>query len=1094
MASVRDVIEQNEYGSRPVGLAKSHGERAIPELLQLVTEWELSRAVCRALEEYPLAVKRRAIHPELVRMCADFFCRKETYQEKEVSYGYVLERVLPMLAHESHETPDLPAQLCQAMQPKAKQVLNGYRFEVFATYTRHPATFPLLPVLENIRGFSALALLAPELAPFALERTKASLEQGYAVEFYTLAAALLAPAEMGPLLRKAMKASQGNLREVALALAFLGDASDAPLVKGAKGLGLFEKRAFAALVPGKAKDRIAALDKLDESPQGRLAMAWLIADADPAVARAALARLKAVAKPPHEDDDYYGCLWHGAFVRRAPELIARGVSAAEYQTLEHLAGLFPFPPTLPKPTAGAPAQAKAEKAKQTPIPKELAGPCQKLGEAMHRLAKLEAAEDEEANVPGPEVLGLSSGVLVKAGFDDAFVVDSATGKVRAAQPDGTPEGKALGTLEDVLAKVLAEVAAQEALLAKVQKAAGMMDAIKALRRSLGEEHFDEDGTKVKREKDYLVFACYETDHCYRVRRATGAVCAAHSKKVLFPDIDAALAEIETDLRGLERKAGVASTAAPAAPEVQAVRPADPSEAREKVKAILGGLKQLKMVFDPKGLPALEPVGGSKADVAALDVLQGLKSELGGKKALGLVAALQGAFTPASLDAFAVALAQQWEKLGAPSGDRWAFDALGALGGDLSAAYVGARLADWSHQRALQGMELLRQIDTPLAIHAIYALVTPSKYQPRRDAAEEILEKIANARSLDVPLMLDQSVPCPADAKVREGVVAIQTRRLEQDMIDGRRRAGGDFQKYVVEHALLSPLAQRMIWGEYDGKDRLVATFRVGEDRTLSDAEDRAFTLTSGRSVGVAHPAELEEAGRKVFETWAALFKDYRLEPLFPQAGRPLFALEEKERSLKELSRFAGRRLGFYAIESGMHARGWQTWEVGDQGGTESFAREFPRDDVMIEARLADNASAIKAVTCKKAFGTLHAVTVSEILHDLEAITGKAGGAEKGATSSATPAAPGAAGAGLPQTGRHPFAELAKSSRSVCVVCSKPIAKDTVRIGIERLIETPQFTGKGTAWCHADCRTGAPELAGLADLDARLKKNSGEVWK
>lgn len=1093
MASVREVIEQNEYGSRPVGLAKSHGERAIPELLQLVTEWELSRAVCRALEEYPLAVKRRAIHPELVRMCADFFCRKETYQEKEVSYGYVLERVLPMLVHESHETPDLPAQLCQAMQPNAKKVLNGYRFEVFTTYTRHPATFPLLPVLENIRGFSLLALLAPELAPFALERTKASLEQGYAVEFYTLAAALLAPAETGPLLRKAMKASQGNLREIALALAFLGDAGDAPLVKGTKGLGLFEKRAFAALVPGKAKDRIAALDKLDDSPQGRLAMAWLIADADPAVARAALARLKAVAKPPYEDDDYYGCLWHGAFARRAPELIARGVSTADYQTLEHLAGLFPFPPTLPKPTASAPAQAKAGKTEATPIPKELAGPCQKLGEAMHRLAKLEAAEDDEASVPGAEVLGLASGVLVKAGFDDAFFVDAATGKVRAAQPDGTPEGKALGTLDDVLAKVLAGIAAQEALFAKVKKAAGMMDAIKALKRSLNEkEYFDEDGTTVKREKDYLVFACYQTDHRYRIRRATGVICAAHSNKVLFPDIDAALAEIEADLHGLERKAGVASTAAPAAPEPKQARAADPSAARGKVKEVLAGLKQLKMVFDPKPLPALVPVGGGKADVAALDVLQGLKAELGGKKALGLVAALEGAFTPESLDAFVAALAQQWEKLGAPSGDRWAFDALGALGGDLAAAYVGEHLADWSHQRALQGMELLRQIDSPLAIHAVYALaVTPSKYQPRRDAADEILEKIANARSLDVPVMLDQSVPCPADAKVREGVVAIQTRRLEQDMIDGRRRAGGDFKKFVVEHALLSPLAQRVIWGEYDGKDKLVTTFRVAEDRTLSDAEDRAFKLTSGRSVGVAHPAELDEAGRKVFEKWAGLFKDYRLEPLFPQAARPVFTLEEKERSLKELTRFAGRRMGFYAIESGMHARGWQTWEVGDQGGTESFAREFARDDVMIEARLADNGGTIKAVTCKKAFGSLHPVTVSEILHDLEAITAKAGGSEKGASPGAKPAA---SGAGLPQTGRHPFAELAKSSRSICVVCSKPIAKDTVRIGIERMIETPQFTGKGTAWCHADCRANAPELAGLADLEARLKKNSAGVWK
>ncbi|GEM_PF-3205956 len=90
----------------------------------------------------------------------------------------------------------------------------------------------------------------------------------------------------------------------------------------------------------------------------------------------------------------------------------------------------------------------------------------------------------------------------------------------------------------------------------------------------------------------------------------------------------------------------------------------------------------------------------------------------------------------------------------------------------------------------------------------------------------------------------------------------------------------------------------------------------------------------------------------------------------------------------------------------------------------------------------------------------------------------------------SPRAPAAPLAQLVQSGKFPFAALARSGTSKCVVCSQKIAIDTLRIGIERTL--PEV-GRITAWVHPDCRTKCPELADLVGLDARLTTNSRGQW-
>ncbi|MDQ3341156.1 MAG: TIGR02996 domain-containing protein [Myxococcota bacterium] len=78
---------------------------------------------------------------------------------------------------------------------------------------------------------------------------------------------------------------------------------------------------------------------------------------------------------------------------------------------------------------------------------------------------------------------------------------------------------------------------------------------------------------------------------------------------------------------------------------------------------------------------------------------------------------------------------------------------------------------------------------------------------------------------------------------------------------------------------------------------------------------------------------------------------------------------------------------------------------------------------------------------------------------------------------------------LVQSGRYPFAERAKSGTSKCVACKEAIERDSVRIGIERVLDA---VGKVTSWVHPACRNKVPELQAIANLDERLTENS-DVW-
>ncbi len=74
---------------------------------------------------------------------------------------------------------------------------------------------------------------------------------------------------------------------------------------------------------------------------------------------------------------------------------------------------------------------------------------------------------------------------------------------------------------------------------------------------------------------------------------------------------------------------------------------------------------------------------------------------------------------------------------------------------------------------------------------------------------------------------------------------------------------------------------------------------------------------------------------------------------------------------------------------------------------------------------------------------------------------------------------------------YPFAERAKTSRSTCLQCSESIEKGTLRVAVEREVDTGAFVTKGAGYLHAACAAEwLEENAPIdGDLAAIIAKNS-----
>jgi predicted DNA-binding WGR domain protein len=361
---------------------------------------------------------------------------------------------------------------------------------------------------------------------------------------------------------------------------------------------------------------------------------------------------------------------------------------------------------------------------------------------------------------------------------------------------------------------------------------------------------------------------------------------------------------------------------------------------------------------------------------------------------------------ASLDAFAWALFEQWIAEGAPPKQKWAMRSLGFLGSDAVALKLTPLIRAWpgesQHPRAVLGLECLRQIGTDTALMQLNGIAVKLKFKGLQNKAREFMEAIATEKGLTTAQLEDRIVPdcdldergsrvfdfgprqfrfvlgpdmkpmlkdtddkvkpdlpkpgakddaAKAEAAVNDWklmkkqikeVATTQAQRLEQAMVTGRRWPVADFETLLVKHPLMTNLVRLILWGGYDKKGKLTATFRVTEDQTYSDAKDVECTLKGLDSVGIVHPLNLTEDQKSA---WGEIFSDYEIVPPFQQLGRPGFGFNKDELQSNEITRFSQVKIPCATLVFGLEKLGWTRGQPQDNGQVNGHSKYFPSADL-----------------------------------------------------------------------------------------------------------------------------------------------------
>ena len=351
--------------------------------------------------------------------------------------------------------------------------------------------------------------------------------------------------------------------------------------------------------------------------------------------------------------------------------------------------------------------------------------------------------------------------------------------------------------------------------------------------------------------------------------------------------------------------------------------------------------------------------------------------------------------------FAWALFEAWLKNGADSKEKWAMGAIGFFGGDETVFKIVPLIKVWpgesQHPRAVFGLECLRTIGSDTALMQINSLSQKLQFKGLKQKAAECMEAIAQSRGMSKNELEDRIIPdCGLDEKgqrifdfgsrqfkfalgsdlkamIREpdgklksdlpkpntkddadksklavedwkllkqqikDIAKIQAVRMEQAMVTGRFWTSEDFKRFLVHHPLMIHIVRMLVWGEFQN-EKLVRSFRVTEDQTFSDAEDRDIELHSESQIRVVHAMLL---GDEEKAKWQSLLLDYEIIPPFKQLERPIYRLEPAELEELELTRFKDNEIPAISMVGIFDRQGWRRGVPEDGGCFYSHSKYFP---------------------------------------------------------------------------------------------------------------------------------------------------------
>lgn len=169
-------------------------------------------------------------------------------------------------------------------------------------------------------------------------------------------------------------------------------------------------------------------------------------------------------------------------------------------------------------------------------------------------------------------------------------------------------------------------------------------------------------------------------------------------------------------------------------------------------------------------------------------------------------------------------------------------------------------------------------------------------------------------------------------KEGRAVLSEQCARLEQAMIRQRSWGAQEFRDVLLGNPMLRLIARRLLWQRGDvhagaGRDATGGTrFRVDETGQPVTLQDEPMEWPPGEAprVTLPHPLEIPAPERAA---WGQIFADYAILQPFPQLGREVFGLWDRDRILQSIP---GREVTDGWIR-GLISSGWHRGGVGDAG-------------------------------------------------------------------------------------------------------------------------------------------------------------------
>jgi|GEM_PF-2208216 len=169
-------------------------------------------------------------------------------------------------------------------------------------------------------------------------------------------------------------------------------------------------------------------------------------------------------------------------------------------------------------------------------------------------------------------------------------------------------------------------------------------------------------------------------------------------------------------------------------------------------------------------------------------------------------------------------------------------------------------------------------------------------------------------------------------------IEMQSARFYEALCAERVWSVEDFRSFILQHPILSRLAERLIWQALDADGAPLSTFRPLGDGTLTDARDAATTIDGAACVRLAHLAAIEADDA---EAWRRHLSDYETKPLFPQLTRPRRTLPPELAEADTLEDRQGWVMDTYKLRSIATKLGWKRGSILDAGSFDTYEKALP---------------------------------------------------------------------------------------------------------------------------------------------------------